>query len=267
MALLRDRQMAALRDALAQVADHVEDEVGPSLLAEMVGPQAFRATLGGRGCRVASVRVGRNSTLIGVRVIAPTADAPFELNVTGKRMWMSALPSVPIGDPAFESELRIGATLPELAPILLDADTRRRLHATFASMSRLSRSGLRFLEVSKGHVEWFVPVRKVSGGLLFPGEPPAPADLRDAIACTFALADRVGPAFERARAEVARRGPQADAAWIQGQHAALAIAQQNKKREMRLVIGAVLACSLVPLVLIIVLGAVAVIVFTSTARR
>jgi hypothetical protein len=266
VALIPNRQVAALRGALSRAVDRVEDEEAPAPIAALTGPQAFRATLGGRTCRV--VPYQHRGTVYGARVIAPAANVPFELRVTWHRALMSGLPRIGVGDAAFEDDFRIGATQPELARIMLDAETRRRISAVLASMSRFGRGMVPYLAVGKGCVEWFVPVRKVDSGLLFPGETATPADLRDAVGWTFALADRVGLAFERVRVDVASRGgPQAAAAWVEGQHAAIADVRQTQRRSARILLGGVLGCLvIVPVLLVAIIAVVAVVVTTTTTR-
>ena len=232
-----DGGVGRLREALVQAVDRVEDVGTPAALTVFVRPMAFRtrvfqATLGGRTCHVAPVfgrkGEGHQGMLIGAMVIAHGADVPLEIRVTGRRRSSDGLTRIELGDPSLENDLRLGATEPGLARAVLDDEAQRRLGATFAAAPRLHPRDLDLLLVERGNVAWFVPMREVGH---LGGEPPSPADLREAVGWAFALADRVGRAFERARVEIASRGgPAAAAAWVEGQHAAVAGAKQARQQ-------------------------------------
>jgi hypothetical protein len=263
MGLFADRDVARLREALAQAVDRVEDDTRGAPLAELAGLSAFRVTLGGRECRVvpqhATGSGGSRGAMVGAVVIAPAADVPFELRVTGRGVLTLGLPRADAGDAALAGDFRVGATQPDVARALLDPETCGRLRAVFASMPRFSRRAAVFLSVGKGRAAWLVPMRKEGGGILFPGEPPSPTDLRDAVGWTLALADRVGHSFERVRAEVDRSGgPQAAAAWVEAQRTALAGMAQAKRRGLLLLVGGVLGCALLGVLIVVVIAVVAV---------
>jgi hypothetical protein len=254
VALLTSGQTRRLREALAQAVDRVEDEQSPGALNAILGPLAYRATLGGRTCRVVPVYEARrqNGVLLGVHVNALAPDVPFELCVSGRRRLAVGLPRVDLGDPAFERELKVGATDPALANLVVDAGVRDWLRAAFAATARLNRGELQYLVVTRGRVAWFVPVRKVERGLAFRGEPPSPGDLRDAIAFTLALADRIGPTFERVRSEVASRaGSGGLASWAAAQEAAVVGARAAQRRTARLMLVGVAGCLALSLLTIV----------------
>jgi hypothetical protein len=226
-------------------------------IGEALGVGVHEATFRGRALFVAAeLGSGRSSSVEGVWILVRLPDIPFRISISGRRRLGAIGEAVDVGDPSFSAVLDADATSPELARELLDAPTRARLVAIHGRAPRGATTT--FVDVVGDKFRWFVPVRALHRGLLFPGAPMTVEDLHAGADDALAFADRLVAAFNRRRDEAHAHGgqPAADA-FVAAEHARVANAKLFFRTDVVKIVIAVGAVMLVGFFVVIAFVALA----------